>query len=94
MDDFSPVFPCTRADVYNPVGFFDGFLVVLHNNQGVAEVSQLHQGVDEAAVISLVQPMLGSSKNIEHPGQPRTNLGGQRMRCASPPESDPQNETV
>ncbi len=69
--------PGPGPDVHDPVGVADGVLVVLHHDQRVAEVPQPGQRVDQAVVVPLVQADGGLVQDVEHPDQPRTDLGGQ-----------------
>src|SRR3954453_1400161 len=49
------VLPGPSPDVDDPVGGMDRLLVVLDDDEGVAEVAQPHERLDEAAVVALVQ---------------------------------------
>ena len=64
-----------RADVDDPVGRVDRLLVVLDDDQGVAEVAQREQGLDEAPVVALMQPDGGLIEHVEHSGEARADLG-------------------
>ena len=66
-----------RADVDDVVGFQDRGLVVLHHDQGVAQVAQPHQRVDQALVVALVQTDRGLVEDVEHADQAAADLGGQ-----------------
>jgi hypothetical protein len=61
------VLTSTGANVYRPVRRFDRLLVVLHNDQGVAEIPEAHQSLDQPPVVSLVQPDAGLIEHIEDP---------------------------
>ena len=52
----------------------DGVLVVLHDDDGVAQVAQLLQGGQQALVVALVQPDGRLIEDVEHPHQPRADL--------------------
>ena len=54
--DLAAVLAGAGADVDDPVGGADGVLVVLDDDQGVAEVAQPDQRLDEPVVVALVQP--------------------------------------
>ena len=54
-----------------------GLLVVLDDDDGVAQVAQAQQRVDEAAVVALVQADAGLVEDVEHADQRRADLGGQ-----------------
>ena len=66
-----------RADVDHPVGLADRLLVMLDDDERVAHVSQPHEGVDETAVVALVQPDGRLVEHVEHTHQARADLGGQ-----------------
>ncbi len=76
-DDLSPVLAGPRADVDDPVRRLDGVLVVLDDDQGVAEVAQPDEGLDEPVVVPLVQPDRGLVEDIEHADEARPDLGGE-----------------
>ena len=50
---------------------------MLDDNDGVAEVAQPLQRVEQPAVVALVQADGGLVEDIEHAGQPRADLGGE-----------------
>ena len=77
MHDFATVFASARANIDNPIRHLNGFLVVLHHNQGVSEVSEFDQRVNQAPVISLVESDTWLVQNVQHTGQPGPNLGCQ-----------------
>jgi hypothetical protein len=55
----------------------DGVLVVLDDEHRVAEVAQADEGVDEAAVVALVQADGGLVEHVEHADEARADLGGE-----------------
>jgi len=55
----------------------DGLLIMLDDDEGVSQVSQLFQGLYEPGVVPLVQADGGLIQNIEHPGEVGADLGGQ-----------------
>ena len=67
----------TRADVDGPVGGPDRVLVVLDDDQGVAEVAQPDQGLDQPAVVPLVQADARLVQHVQHPDQAGADLGGE-----------------
>ena len=75
MHDFAAVLTGAGSYVHNPVGFAHGVFVVLHHNKRVAHIAQLGQGLDEAAVVALVQADRRLVEHVEHADQARTNLG-------------------
>ena len=56
------------------VGGVHRVLVVLHNDQRIAEVAQMAQGRKQAVVVALVQSDARLIENVEHPHQPRADL--------------------
>ena len=65
------------ADIDDVVGGAYGLLVVLDHDQGVAEVAQVQQRLDEPGVVALVQADGGLVEHVEHPHQARADLAGQ-----------------
>ena len=63
--------------VYDVVGGPHGVLVVLHHQQGVAQIPQALEGGDELVVVPLVQADGGLVQNIQHPHQGGADLCGQ-----------------
>ena len=75
-DHFAAVFARTRPDIHHIVCCTDRFLVVLHHNQGVAEVAHLLQRLEQARVVPLMQADARLVENIQHAHQPAADLGG------------------
>ena len=63
-----------RTDVDHVVGGANGLLVVLDHDQGVAQVAQPEQRVDQAAVVALVEADRRLVEDVEHAHQLRTDL--------------------
>jgi hypothetical protein len=84
-DDVAAVLARPRADVDDVVGDPDGVLVVLDHDEGVAQVPQPDQGLDEPLVVPLVEPDRGLVEDVEHPYQPRADLGGEPDPLGLPP---------
>jgi hypothetical protein len=59
------------------VGRVDGRLVVLDDDEGVAEVTQSDQGLDQALVVALVQPDGGLVEDVEDADESGPDLGGE-----------------
>ena len=76
-DDLAAVLAGARADVDDPVGGPDGVLVVLDDDQGVAEVAQPDQRLDQPVVVALVQADRRLVEDVEHADQAGADLGGQ-----------------
>ena len=77
VDHLAAVLAGPRADVDDPVGRGDGVLVVLDDDERVAEVAQPGQRLDEPVVVALVQPDRGLVEDVEHADQAGADLGGQ-----------------
>ncbi len=69
--------PSPGSQVHDPVRGPEGLLVVLHHDQGVADVPQVGQGVDEALVVPLVQADGRLVQDVQDPHQGGSDLGGQ-----------------
>ena len=76
-DDLAAVLAGARADVDDPVGVPDGVLVVLDDDQGVAEVAQPDQRLDQPVVVALVQADRRLVEDVEHADQAGADLGGE-----------------
>ncbi len=61
-------------DVDHPVGRPDGLLVVLHDDQGVAQVAQPDEGRDELRVVLLVEADGRLVEDVQHAHQARPDL--------------------
>ena len=77
VDDIAAVLPRARADVYDPVGGGDGVLVVLHDDEGVAQVPQSGQRLDQTVVVALVQADRRLVQDVQDADQPGADLGRQ-----------------
>ena len=65
MDDVPAVLTGARADVDDPVGGGDRVLVVLDDDEGVAQVAQAGERLDQAVVVPLVQPDARLVEDVE-----------------------------
>ena len=96
VDDLPAVLTGAGADVDDPVGGADRLLVVLDHDQGVAEVLEPDQGLDQPLVVALVEPDRRLVEDVEDADQARADLGGQpdalglaaRQRPAGPVEGE------
>ncbi len=71
------VLPRPGPDVDHVVGDPDGLLVVLDDDDRVAEVAQALEGADQALVVPLVQPDGRLVEHVEHADQAAADLAGQ-----------------
>ena len=74
-DQVAAELPRPRPQVDDEVGRADRLLVVLHHEDGVAEVPQPLERVEEPAVVALVEPDAGLVEDVEHADQARADLG-------------------
>ncbi len=77
VDDLSAVLAGARADVDDPVGLLDRVLVVLDDEHGVPEVAQADEGVDQPAVVALVQTDRRLVEHVQRADEAGPDLGGQ-----------------
>ena len=75
--DGAAVHPRAGAHVDDIIRLPHGVLVVLHHKEGVAQVPQLLQGLEQLVVVPLVQANGGLVQDIEHPHEGGPDLGGQ-----------------
>ncbi len=66
-----------RADVDDIVGRHDGVLVMLDDDDGVAEVAQVLQRVEQAGIVALVQADRRLVEHVEHAGEAGADLRGE-----------------
>ena len=69
--------PRAGTQVDHVVGRLDRVLVVLDDDDRVAEVAQPAQRGEQSLVVALVQPDAGLVQDVEHAHEPRPDLGGQ-----------------
>ena len=74
VDDLAAVLAGAGADVDDPVGGPDGVLVVLDDDQGVAEVLEPDQGLDQPLVVALVQADRRLVEDVEDADQAGADL--------------------
>ena len=77
VHDVAAVLARARADVDRPVRGADRVLVVLDDDQRVAQVAQPGERLDQPAVVALVQPDGRLVQHVQHADQPGADLGGQ-----------------
>ena len=76
-DQVSAVHAGAGTQVDDVIGRFDRLLVVLDHDDGVAEVAQLLQGREQAAVVALVQADRGLIEDVHDAGEPGAHLAGE-----------------
>ena len=76
-DEVAAVFAGAGAEVEDVVGFADGVFVVLDDEDGVAEVAEVFERVDEALVVALVQADGGFVEDVEDAAEARADLRGE-----------------
>ena len=68
---------CAGADIDEPVGGTHGVLVMLHHDEGVAQIPEPPQGIQQLVVVPLVQADGGLVQNIQHAHETAADLGSQ-----------------
>ena len=76
-DDVAAQAAGAGAEVEDIVGVADGVFIVLDDEDGVAEVAELFEGLDEAVVVALMQADGGLVEHVEDAAQARADLGGE-----------------
>ena len=76
-DDFAAQFAGSRSEVEQLIGAADNIMVVLNDEQRVAEVAQLVQGADQACVVARVEADGRFVEDVEHTAQTAANLAGE-----------------
>ncbi len=64
-------------DVQQTVGRANGFLVVLHHNNCIAQIAQVLKSADQPGIVALVQADARLVQHVKHAHQPGAYLGGQ-----------------
>src|SRR5690606_26118537 len=75
VDDLAAALARKGPDVDDPVARLDRLLVVLDDDERVAEVAQRLERLDEAAVVALVQADRRLVEHVEHARESRADLG-------------------
>ena len=74
MHDLAAVLSRERPDIDDPVRGANRVLVVLDDDEGVAEIPQPLQGIQEFAIVSLVEADRGLVEYVQHARETGTNL--------------------
>ena len=81
-DDLTTLAPGMGAEVDDVIGSKHHVLVVLDDDDRVADVAQGFQRADETLIVALVEPDAGLVEDVEHIDQLRTDLRGQAYALA------------
>ena len=76
-DQIAAVNAGAGANVEDVIGGADGVLVVLDDDDAVAEIAQPAQRFQKPRIVALMQPDRGLVEHIEHAGQARADLRGE-----------------
>ena len=76
-DEVAAVFAGSGAEIEDVVGLADGVFVVLDDEDGVAEVAQVFERVDQALVVALMQADGRLVEYVEDAAKARTDLRGE-----------------
>ena len=75
-DYLTAVLARAGAKIDYPVSAADGFVIMLYHQDGIAQVAQALQRVEQAARIARVQPDGRFIQHVEHAHQARADLRG------------------
>src|SRR5207237_7788131 len=67
----------TRAHVDDIIGGADRILVMLDDDDGVAEIAQAPEGDEQALIVALVEADRGLVEHVEHAGEAGADLAGE-----------------
>ena len=76
-DDLAAVDAGAGADVDDVIGGQDRVLVVLDDDDGVADVAQVLERAEQAVVVALMQPDRRLVEHVEHAREARADLRGE-----------------
>ena len=76
---------CRRTDIQEIVGGENGILVMLNDNDRVAEIAQMVKRIEQARVVALVQANGRFVKNVEDTGKTGADLRGKPDALAFAP---------
>ena len=76
-DDLPAAEAGRRTEIQQVVRTLDHFAVVLDHQERVAQVAELFQGIEQAAVVAGVQADRGLVEHVEHAAQSAAHLGRQ-----------------
>ena len=67
--DVTAVHASARANVHDPVRGVHGILIMLHNDERIAQIAQMLEGAEQLRVVALVQADGRLVQNVEHAHQ-------------------------
>src|SRR4029077_18615461 len=76
-DELAAMLAGAGSEVDQVIRHADRFLVVLHDDDGVAEVAEVMERAEERAVVALVQSDRRLVEHVKHPREVGANLRGQ-----------------
>ena len=65
--DFAAMNAGTGSEIHHIVRLADRILIMLDDDDGIAEVAQVHQRIEEPLVVALVQSDRGLVQDVHHP---------------------------
>ena len=69
--------PGTGTDIHNTVRCTHGVLIMFHHDQGITQITQMTEGIQQFIIISLMQTDTWLIQNIGNTHQTGTDLGSQ-----------------
>ena len=81
-DEVAAVFAGAGAEVEDVVGLADGVFVMLDDEDGIAKVAEVFEGVDEALVVALMQADAGLVEDVEDAAEAGADLSGETNALA------------
>lgn len=76
-NDGSAALASSRTEIDHVVCRPNGFFIVFDDYHGIALVPEAVERFDELGIVRLMKADAGFVENVEHPGQPRSDLSGQ-----------------
>ena len=82
--NIAAVFTRSGAEVHHEIGRLNHITVVLHDKDGVPQVAEIGQRLDELVVVARMEADGGLVEHIEHAGQLGADLRGEADALAFP----------
>ncbi len=73
-DDFSSRITRAGSEVHDVIRLVQGIAVMFHDNDGVVQVAQVLKSTQQQRVVPRMQPDSRLVKNVQHTGQPASDL--------------------